>query len=150
MYDSHSPYDSLERVRSARRCGIDCARLNGTLSQRCVVLPQSVSLYRHYCALRTLCRHGVAGLSFPPMSINYHCLDPRVWQWWVCRYACSIGALLHQPVMCALRASCAAHCAHYRHVAHGPWCMSHGDESCASLLVVALQPLRGAEHHCGC
>ena len=127
-YDSHSPYDSLERVRSAHRSGIYCAQLNWTLSQRCVVPPQSVSLYRHHCALRTLCRHCVAGSSFPPMSINYHCLDPRQWQCCVCRYACCIGALLHQPVMCALRAGCGAHCAHYRHVAHGPRCMTHGDK----------------------
>ena len=83
-YDSHSPYDSLERVRSARRSGIYCARLNGTLTQRYVVPPQSVSFYQHYCALLTLCRHGVAGSSFPPISINYHCLDPREWQWCVC------------------------------------------------------------------
>ena len=149
-YDSHSPYDWLERVRSARRSGIYCARLNGTLSPRCVVPPRSVSLYRHYGALRTLCRHGVAGSSFPPMWINYHCLDPREWQWCVCRYAYWIGALCHQPVMCPLCAECAAHCGHYRHVARRLWCMTHGDESCASLLVVVLQPLLGAEYQCGC
>ena len=148
-YDSDSPYDSLERVRSGRRSGIYCARLNGTLSQTGVVPPQSVSLYQHYIALGTLCRHGVAGLLFPPMSINYHCLDPREWQRCVCRYACWIGALSHQPVMSTLRAGCGANGAHYQHVALGPLCMTHGAESCASLLVVALQPLRGAEHQCG-
>ena len=111
-YDSNSPYYSLERVRCARHWGIYCPRLNGALAQRCVVPPQSLSLYRHYCALRTLGRHGVAGSSFPPISINYHSLDPREWQWCWCQYACCIGAQSHQPVMCALRARCAVHCAH--------------------------------------
>ena len=58
---THTTLMTQLKVRSAYRYGIYCAQLNRAQPQRCVVPPQSVSLYRHYSGLPTLCRHGVAG-----------------------------------------------------------------------------------------
>ena len=101
-YDSNSPYDSRNVEGLLAVAGFTAQGSTGRRLSDVWFHHNPAACIDTVGVLRTLCRHGVGGLSFPPMSIDLLCLDPREWQWCGCQYACCIGARLHQPMMCTV------------------------------------------------